>query len=436
MMNTRPILFDEALAIAKSTILEHRLVGSITIIRDIKGKIRLLLERNNNISKQQCKQLCVELSKKLGVYGYAPDSIVIYKEDLIINIDYSVEQFPIYQDSQLVIYLLDRQISAHDWLRPPFKPTSPVPRATFFGIKGGVGRSTALILWSWILAKEGKRVILFDLDLESPGISRLLLPPDFLPDYGIIDWFVENANNQGDCILGSIGAQSPLGKNLRGEIFVIPAFGTKTGAYVPKLARCYSPIVQDSKTWGERLQELVNTLEQQYKPDITLLDSRSGIHDIAAVTITRMGAIAFLFAVDSIQTWQAYNFLFSYMKQHPNIKEIRQNFQIVASMIPETGREAYLERFVTNSWDTFRDNFYDESIASENDDSVFNAFSFDRDDEDAPHWPLSIYWHRALQEFNPFDETGNRAIDEKTIEDAMGRFHEGAMNMLFNGNLR
>jgi len=92
----------------------------------------------------------------------------------------------------LKIWLLDRQIIGQDWMRAPLQRETENPRVTFFGIKGGVGRSTALAIWAWQLARQGKKVLILDLDLESPGVSSTLLPADYLPDYGIVDWFVED----------------------------------------------------------------------------------------------------------------------------------------------------------------------------------------------------------------------------------------------------
>jgi Mrp family chromosome partitioning ATPase len=57
----------------------------------------------------------------------------------------------------------------------------------FFSIKGGVGRSTALAATAWRLAQAGKRILVLDLDLESPGLSSSLLSPDRQPVYGITD---------------------------------------------------------------------------------------------------------------------------------------------------------------------------------------------------------------------------------------------------------
>src|SRR5262245_42486029 len=73
--------------------------------------------------------------------------------------------------------------------RPPGKIV------TFYSYKGGTGRTMALANIAWILATNGKRVLVIDWDLEAPGLHRYLHP--FLEDKeltstpGLIDYFVD-----------------------------------------------------------------------------------------------------------------------------------------------------------------------------------------------------------------------------------------------------
>jgi tetratricopeptide (TPR) repeat protein len=47
---------------------------------------------------------------------------------------------------------------------------------TFYSYKGGTGRTMALANTAWILAANGRRVLVADWDLESPGLHRFLAP--------------------------------------------------------------------------------------------------------------------------------------------------------------------------------------------------------------------------------------------------------------------
>lgn len=413
-MNNITTLFDDALnlSIEKAAAAQAEIGKPVILVRDLKGRIRVLLTGKNDDyddKKAVLDKFSKDLEGALGVYGFPSHRMILFESDLEHGEHYvhSPDRMKI-QDG---LFLLDRQIVGQDWLRQPFTRSSPNPRVTFYGVKGGVGRSTALIIWAWHLAKQGKRVLIFDLDLESPGVSSTLLPLDNLPDYGIVDWFVEDAVGQGSVIEREVTATSPVSSGLSGDIRIIPSYGRKTDHYLPKLSRCYSD------SWAERLDQFVSTMESAEKPDVVILDSRAGIHDIAAAAITRMDADTFLFAADSPQTWSSYAFLFKHIKQHHEIDSIRKRLQIVASMVPETLSVDYLRRFRENAWDVFRDNLYD---ATDGSTSLDDPFSFDLNDEEAPHFPWPVYWHRALQEFYPTDST--HGIDEKIIETALGSF--------------
>ena len=434
MTKQTPVLFDRALAIAieKTQRVSTTFGNEIVLVRDLRGRIRVLLpgSRKDTLRdrKKELEKFSQELNKDLGAYGFPPDRAVLFSDDLLLGNDIitSKDRRLITVEGQLKIYLLDRQISGQDWMRSPFKRETTTYRVTFFGIKGGVGRSTALVIWAWRLAKQGKKVLVFDLDLESPGVTSTLLPYEYLPDYGIVDWFVEDSVGQAHIVEKAMVASSPLAKDLSGEIRIVPTYGRETGDYLPKLSRCYADSnVNDLISWGERVQHMVTKVEQIEKPDVVFLDSRAGLHDIAAVLVTRMDADAFLFAVDSSQTWIAYKFLFRHWKDHPQVRDFRQHLQIVAGMVPETGREEYLKRFRENSWDLFRDHLYDEAKSDTPD-----AFSFDLADQDAPHYPLPVFWHRALQEFDPTkSKTG---WDEKTALEALSIFMDEAEKMVFS----
>ncbi|MBF0609209.1 MAG: AAA family ATPase [Candidatus Magnetobacterium sp. LHC-1] len=426
------VFFNSALKIALNTVKRNVNSGDIVLVRDLNGRIRVLapghekdLSGEHKTAFDKCSQ---ELADALGAYGFPKDRAVLYASALELGDDTFRDRQLIDEEGALKVWLLDRQIIGQDWMRASLKRRTTNRRVTFFGIKGGVGRSTALVIWAWRLAKQGKKVLIFDLDLEFPGVSSTLLPDEYLPNYGIVDWFVEDGVGQANVIENALIASSPLARNLPGEIKIVPAFGQDKENYLPKLARCYAEFSGNGhRAWGERLQQMVETVEDKEMPDLVILDSRAGLHDIAAVSVTRMDADAFIFAADSLQTWNAYAFLFKHWQQyHPKIKDFRRKLQIVAAMIPETLRAEYLNRFKERSWGLFREHLYDEAEAQTTD-----VFSFDVNDEEAPHYPISVYWNRALQEFDPLQESGG--VDEQNLETAMGKFMTEAERIVFTG---
>lgn len=423
MIKTVTTLFGDALerAIAVVCKLGTALAQELTLVRDLRGKIRAVFPTKPE-NTERLSAFEADLSLALAAYGFGSTRAVLFADELGESNSLFNERRLLTVHAGLSVYLLDRQIIGQDWMRDTMSRTTSNPRVTFYGIKGGVGRSTALVNWAWHLADQGKRVLVFDLDLESPGVSSSLLPASHLPDYGIVDWFVEDGVGQAVAVEADLLGTSPLAQGLAGEIKVVPAYGRKTGDYLPKLARCYADFSGNaSMSWAERLQTLVERQEILFAADVVILDSRAGLHDIAAVLATRMDADTLLFAVDSRQTWAGYSLLFKHWQHHPKVKSFRESLQVIAGMVPETGRDDYLQSFKEHAWDLFREHLYDEAGPQD-----LDAFSFDLDDDAAPHAPVPIFWHRALQDFDP----AVGGIDVKTAAEAFGTFFEQADRLL------
>src|SRR3982751_4416539 len=74
---------------------------------------------------------------------------------------------------------------------------SPGRIITFYSYKGGTGRSMALANVAWILASNGKKVLVIDWDLEAPGLHRyfrpFLMDKDLTSSEGVIDFVVNFA---------------------------------------------------------------------------------------------------------------------------------------------------------------------------------------------------------------------------------------------------
>ena len=161
-----------------------------------------------------------------------------------------------------------------------------------------MGRSTTAAVLAWHLASSGEDVLVVDLDLESPGLCSAVLAPEQQPTFGVVDWFVEDLVGQGHHVIDDMIAQPTWHQDLRGDVCIVPAHGAESGEYLAKLGRVY---LDTNVSWAERLKKLLEALRAAAKPSIVLLESRSGLHDIAAATVTDMNAQVLLFATDSEQ---------------------------------------------------------------------------------------------------------------------------------------
>lgn len=436
-MTKKIVFFNDALRKAAILMANAELptdVNSI-IVRDIHGRIRIAIDGEREKHKELADRIDAS-SVELGDYAGDGGKILLFREDLFDPevVFKSPDILDLYLPGlDMPIRLIDRQITGQDWLRPSRLEVGTPPRLVFYGLKGGVGRSTALTILAYELARSGKRVLLIDFDLESPGLSSLLLPPDRLADFGLVDWFIEDGVGQGDSVLGGMISVSPLSEHTQGEIRVAAAMGMDEPFYLAKLSRVYADVAQDGgvERFSHRVSRLVDKLEAQEKPDVVLIDSRAGLHDLAAVSIVNLATKAFLFANDTAQSWQGYRLLFSYWQAHPTVlRAVRDKLVTVEALFPESDQAARADRFLENAYTLFSETIYEMiEPGVEPDPDVFN---FDMGDEAAPHYPLRIKWNNRFQEFDPL-LMPKSSLTEADIAATFGDFIDGAKKFIREG---
>ncbi len=423
--------FDDALAAALAWASEHRdaLGGEVHLVRDIYGRVRVAPGGEVAVPAA----LVEELHAKLGRFSPGSSSIVVDRAF------FSPEELDA-DRTRLAegVWLVDRLVSEQGWRRAPVAGPEHRPRIVFFGLKGGVGRSTALVAVAKRLAERGRRVLVVDLDLESPGATSMLLRTDELPELGVVDWFVEEAVGQGDdALLRAMVAPSRVG-----DVLVAPAVGARSvpvsdeeerrqspvlalrdGAFIAKLGRAYAS--PRGEELALRVERLLAGLERIHTPDVVLIDSRAGMHDISAATVPRLGGTVLLFAGATSQTWLGYRLLFSaWRREREVVERFRARLRVVAALVPETGRDAYLGQLREAAYDVFSTFLYETSDGED-------AFGFDVTDADAPHAPLPIYWRRELVEWEPAAPPGPAAetLTDEQFEAAFGPFLRGVLGL-------
>ncbi len=400
------IRFSEALSLATAVIRRVDPQQRVVLVRDVRGALRAAFKNDFETRAAIDEALEQELGKYyggpslVGTQMLAPEAI-FQAPDL---------------RKQDGVWVLERTVTGDDWNRPPLSAGPHPPRVTFYGLKGGVGRSTALVVAAQRLAQQGRKVLVIDLDLESPGVSSFMLPPDSI-EFGVVDWLVEGAvDNADEALLGQLAHLSPLGDATGNNIRVVPC-GAVGPDYLAKLSRAYLCLMDEQPiTFADRIGQLIERLEATLKPDVVLLDSRAGLHDIAAVAVTRLDAQTLLFAANSQQSWDGYRSLFAQWATTPPVAlQVRQRLKMVAAQVPETERKTYLSRYTQKAYDAFNA-LYTEQSADDDD-----AFNFDVFDTDAPHSPLPIYWSREFQDWDPLAS----AITPAQISAAYDPFVDG-----------
>lgn len=380
-------------------------LAQLVVIRDLSGRFRFAIDGDDSALKE-LENAVTALEPSLGAWlpfaskkGTALFGRVLTRAQLY-------DAGEVFESKDLIratatTFLLDRRVVAADWRRGPLPNKAPSPpRATFFALKGGAGRSTALVYWVRHLARErGKRVLVVDLDLESPGVSAALLPEGRRPRFGVVDWYVEDAVGQADAdLLAQMTRESPIASGSEGSVIVAPVAGEASDDYLAKLARVYAapPGSGDAGAFGERTARLIDALEAEVRPDVTVIDSRAGLHDVGAVSVVRLGATSFLFATDTEENWLGFRYMFESWGRQPEIlNAFREDLRIVASLVPEEGGKEYSAKVRDRSHKLFSEWIYDEQQSGQ------GGVNFGLDDESAPHSPIEVLWNRRFFAHDP-----------------------------------
>lgn len=441
--------FDQILPITTRELNAHTEVIAplewLLINRDLNGKVRFIVPESiesNDASRESIETLYATLANRIAPHAYPVTSGILY-ESAREPACHDAVAFRL--DGFDKVWVVDRLATESRW-ESIADVSEGAPRIVFFSIKGGVGRSTALAATAWTLAQAGKRVLVLDLDLESPGLSSSLLPPERQPAFGITDWLVEDLVNNADAVFEGMLATSHLAHD--GEIYVIPAHGANPGEYVSKLGRIWMPKTGPDGTrenWSGRLQRLLIDLEDRIQPDVVLIDSRVGIDEVASACVTDLNAkLVLLFALEGVQTWNGYRILFEHWLRTGAAEQIRERLQYVAALVPEMNHINYLADLREHAYQVFMDTLYDEiappapdSIGRKKRDDqeiwqvgqIIDGWNFDEADESAPHYPWPVHWHRSFAGLRSLE--GRLAvIDDKEITSLFGSLIAGIAHAL------
>jgi cellulose biosynthesis protein BcsQ len=172
---------------------------------------------------------------------------------------------------------------------------------TFYSYKGGVGRTTALALTASYLARQGRNVFVIDCDFEAPGLinffntsqSDIQKPGvveflnDILFDHDVpIDNYVHNVEK-------AYSGSGTINLMSAGNIL---ADSENLDSFLEGLAR----IDLQSSRLIETLDNLITNIQENYKPDVILVDSRTGFNNIFGALV-KLSDMVVALAGDDIQ---------------------------------------------------------------------------------------------------------------------------------------
>ena len=256
-------------------------------------------------------------------------------------------------------------------------------RAVFASPAGGVGRTASVLASAWALAEENKRVLAVDLDFGSPSLSHsLLFETDSRPAFGTVDWLAGDAVPVPADIVAEVAVQDK-------QFMFVPSCGTNADGYIGKLQ---SMTARSGVTMY--LRDLLNRLEERFRPDVTLIEAPAGLDGFASSCMAGLDADRlFLFVSNKVDVWRNYDMLFRHWEKTGILRNVRERIQLVGSMLPCDGRSEYYAELRENAWNLFLEHIYDVVPAGEPDNGYF---SFDLWDREAPHYPLPVFHHEEL----------------------------------------
>ena len=163
----------------------------VVLIRDLFGRIHMALGEKPKKPNARLSDLAEKWKQQLGHYApHSGDEFFFVDELMAPETLWSSQDIVALDEVSndgVEICLYDRALGGQDWIRADLRGDGAnIPRLIFHGFKGGVGRSSALAMVARRLAETGKKVLVLDLDLESPGLTNILIDSERLPEFGLV----------------------------------------------------------------------------------------------------------------------------------------------------------------------------------------------------------------------------------------------------------
>jgi hypothetical protein len=404
-------LFDDSLpqlVATLSSLAGRDFVEAGTVLRDASGRLCFVADRAPRDENER-ETLGRALIDSLGSYARSDRPISFRGDGGMEPILAAPERLPV-QVGDGFFHLLDRRIVGAGWLEAPMAVHTEPPRVVFATLKGGVGRSTALAVAAADLARRNRNVLVVDLDLEAPGLGDLLLDADRTPEFGAIDYLVENGiGGVLDSSLQTYIGSSRLTAAGGGRVDVLPALGRRSLTHpenvLAKLSRAMIEDIVDDRAVpvAEQISSMIARIAERDQYDAVLIDSRAGLSELAAPAVLGLGATVLLFGTAQKQTIEGYRALFAALQllaQRDAVQERDAEWRMMLRPVYAKASldTAVSERFIDDMYELYSAHIYDAEHSGE---EAPESLRFARDDESAPHWPLIVAFSQNFVDFDP-----------------------------------
>jgi MinD-like ATPase involved in chromosome partitioning or flagellar assembly len=234
-------------------------------------------------------------------------------------------------------------------------PSNLPPVVSFYGLKGGAGRSLCLAYSAVLLARRGLKVGVIDFDFEAPGLHAIFdIENSSVGSLAILE--EGNYRNRKLDIWSSI---ETIPIESKGKVMVMTA-GRINAQYLLRLDNL-RPML-----WNEYDSQPVSRLLSGFTRDefdVVLIDCRTGFHGITASVLFHYSDLVVALFPLSEQIWDGAYILSEAWKNTRQIREDEPEWIIVPSMVP-SGKEGktLLNRFAIRLGKLFSpEDEYDET---------------------------------------------------------------------------
>lgn len=213
-----------------------------------------------------------------------------------------------------------------------------IPVITYYSYKGGMGRSTNLVITATHLARHfGKKVVIIDCDFEAPGFSNFFLENPTAPKYhnGVIEYFFDSEVDS-EINLNNYSWEVSKEYSKDGEIRIIPAgnlaiesnfvndlFETDLRHYLEGLSRLD---FSSTEYLVEKFKKLIRDVKNQFEPDVIFIDSRTGFTDVFGIVALKLASHVVGFFSNSAQNEPG---LYQFIDSVKTIPDIKNEFRTI-----------------------------------------------------------------------------------------------------------
>lgn len=257
----------------------------------------------------------------------------------------------------------------------------------FYSYKGGVGRTTTMVMSAIEMAGRGKKIVMIDFDLEAPGVASIF-PDESISQYGLLDYLIESSvygdELQIDEYLYPVSDYCHVNQ-AGGEIYVIPAYGKVVDRDAELYRKCLMRFNLDMPAYvgkGSPIDGLLQQIDAFIKPDYIFIDTRSGLHQIGGITLSRYSDMAVLFFYGSRQNVEGMKMVL------PILKSNGTPFVLINSKVPANDEVAAVERRI------YLEGAYNALSMCDEQYQEGDVFI---DDEAGEHYPKEISYDDTLE---------------------------------------